>query len=192
MKSCFSERTDAELIRACLDRRSGAWEELLRRYRRLVYSIPLKFHISHEDAMEIFQSVWTDCYEQLPSLRSTDRLQAWLVRITVRKCYRFKQRDKSRHEVAFANDPEQDPAWSEDPFPDLIRRVHHEQLVRTAIAKLTDRCQQVIVALFFEDPTPSYALLAERLGLSGNSIGFTRDRCLDCLGKILEELGYEP
>ena len=49
----------------------------------------------------------------------------------------------------------------------------------------------MIRALFFEDPLPSYAALAERLGLSGNSIGFTRDRCLERLGTILEDLGYE-
>jgi len=60
-----------------------------------------------------------------------------------------------------------------------------------SIVKLTERCQQVIKALFFEDPFPGYATIAARLGLSANSIGFTRDRCLERLGKLLEELGYE-
>ena len=57
--------------------------------------------------------------------------------------------------------------------------------------KVTERCQKVILALFFEDPFPGYAALAARLGLSPNSIGFTRDRCLDRLGKLLEDQGYE-
>jgi hypothetical protein len=37
---------------------------------------------------------------------------------------------------------------------------------------------------------PSYAALAARLGLSANSIGFTRDRCLERLGTLLGDLGY--
>ena len=49
----------------------------------------------------------------------------------------------------------------------------------------------VINALCFEDPFPSYATIAARLGLSSNSIGFTRDRCLERLGNLLEDLGYE-
>jgi len=73
----------------------------------------------------------------------------------------------------------------------LIERLDREQLIRMSIAKLTERCQQVIKALFFEDPFPGYATIAARLGLSSNSIGFTRDRCLERLGKLLEELGYE-
>ena len=82
--------------------------------------------------------------------------------------------------------------FSDDPAKDLIRRLDQEQMVRTAIERLSPRCQQVIQALFFEDPLPSYATLASRLGLSANSIGFTRDRCLERLGRLLEELGYEP
>ena len=64
-------------------------------------------------------------------------------------------------------------------------------MIRSTMEQLTGRCQQVISALFFEDPFPGYAALAERLGLSSNSIGFTRDRCLQRMGKLLEEQGYE-
>jgi RNA polymerase sigma factor (sigma-70 family) len=191
MKSIFVERSDTEVIHACLNHCLGAWEELVRRYRRLVYSIPLKFHLSHEDAMEIAQSVWTDCFEQLASLRCADHLQAWLVRITVRKCCRFIERAKNRHEVALAVDLEHDPAWTTNPYPELIHQLHQQQLLQAAIDRLSVRCRQIILALFFEDPTPTYALLAQRLNLSVNSIGFTRDRCLNCLAKILVGLGYE-
>jgi DNA-directed RNA polymerase specialized sigma24 family protein len=79
---------------------------------------------------------------------------------------------------------------SDDPSADLLRRLDQEQIIRMAMEKLTERCRQVIGALFFEDPFPGYAAIAARLGLSSNSIGFTRDRCLDRMGKLLEEQGY--
>lgn len=186
-----SDRSDAELIGACLEGEGQAWEILVRRYQRLVFSIPRKFGITREDAAEIFQAVWFDCFQELHSLRDLDRLQPWLIRIAVRKCYRFSQNSRGRYTVPLPSDLDESvPA--EDPTQELIRRIDHEQIIRTAVARLSPRCQQVIEALFFEEPLPTYATLAERLGLSGNSIGFTRDRCLERLGTLLEELGYEP
>ena len=78
----------------------------------------------------------------------------------------------------------------EDPSAGLVQRLEQEQVIREAVNKLSPRCKQVIEALFFEEPMPSYAALAARLGLSANSIGFTRDRCLERLGTLLGDLGY--
>ena len=183
-----SERSDPELIRACLEGDATAWETLVNRYKRLVYSIPYKYGLPREDAMEIFQQVWLDCFQELRFLRDLDRLQAWLVRIAVRKCYRFRQ--KNQTDPAMVELLESD-SFSDDPSGGLVRRLDQEQMIRTAIEQLSPRCKQVIQALFFEDPFPTYAEIAGRLGLSSNSIGFTRDRCLERLGKLLEDQGYE-
>src|SRR6266403_5935139 len=93
-----TDRSDPELIAACLDGDGEAWEALVQRYKRLIYSIPFKWGLPREDAMEIFQAVWLDCFQELHSLRDVDRLQAWLVRIAVRKCYRFTTSKRSRPE----------------------------------------------------------------------------------------------
>lgn len=185
----MSDRSDPELIQACIEGDGAAWEALVNRYKRLVYSIPFKWGLQREDAMEIFQAVWLDCFQELRLLRDVDRLQAWLVRIAVRKCYRFKEKNKA--DPAMVEIMENDQS-ADDPTGELIQRLDQEQMIRTAIEKLSPRCKQVIQALFFEDPFPSYATIAARLGLSPNSVGFTRDRCLERLGKLLQEIGYEP
>ena len=182
------ERSDAELIQACLDGNGDAWEVLVNRYRCLIYSIPFKWGLQREDAMEIFQAVWLDCFQELRSLRDIDRMQAWLVRIAVRKCYRFTAKKRSRPEDVEIVESDH---VAEDPRKELLQRLDQEQMIRTGMEKLSERCRKVILALFFEDPFPGYAALAGRLGLSPNSIGFTRDRCLGRLGKLLEEQGYE-
>jgi RNA polymerase sigma factor (sigma-70 family) len=69
-----SEKSDPELIQACLDGDGEAWETLVNRYKRLVYSIPFKYGLPREDAMEIFQAVWLDCFQELRLLRDLDRL----------------------------------------------------------------------------------------------------------------------
>jgi RNA polymerase sigma factor (sigma-70 family) len=182
------DRSDPELIAACLDGNSEAWEALVQRYKRLIYSIPFKWGLSREDAMEIFQSVWLDCFQELHSLRDVERLQAWLVRIAVRKCYRFAA---NRREQPASTELTETDHVEEDPSAELLQRLDQEQIIRTGISKLSPRCRQIVEALFFEDPLPTYAAIAERLGLSANSIGFTRDRCLERLGTLLGEMGYE-
>jgi RNA polymerase sigma factor (sigma-70 family) len=181
-------RNDAELIQACLDGDGEAWETLVSRYRKLIYSIPFKWGLQREDALEIFQAVWLDCFQELHSLRDIDRLQAWLVRIAVRKCYRLKTGRMGRPEEVEIIETDH---VSEDVAGNLLHRLDQEQMIRMAMEKLTGRCRDVIAALFFEDPFPGYAALAERLGLSVNSIGFTRDRCLQRMGKLLEDQGYK-
>jgi RNA polymerase sigma factor (sigma-70 family) len=83
----------------------------------------------------------------------------------------------------------EDIAGFEEPA-ELLAELDQEQKLRTALDKLPPRCRQVIQFLFFEDPRPSYQTIAARLGLSENSIGFTRERCLNSLKKTLKELGY--
>ncbi len=182
------DRSDRELIEACLEGNGEAWEALVNRYKRLIYSIPFKWGLQRDEALDVFQSVWLDCFQELHLLRDVDRLQAWLVRIAVRKCYRLRQ--KVREEPPTVEIMETDHL-TDDPTGDFVRRMDQEQMIRTVIEQLSPRCKQVIQALFFEDPFPTYAAIASRLGLSPNSIGFTRDRCLERMGKLLEELGYE-
>ena len=65
----FAQQDDRELIAACLEGDAGAWEALIVRYQRLIYSIPLKARLSTDDAADIFQSVCLKLYEKLATLR---------------------------------------------------------------------------------------------------------------------------
>src|ERR1700704_4983083 len=119
-----TDRSDPELIAACLDGDGEAWEALVQRYKRLIYSIPFKYGLGREDAMEIFQSVWLDCFQELHSLRDIERLQAWLVRIAVRKCYRFRERDRSQGTNVELMETD---LSADDPSEGLVRRLDQEQ-----------------------------------------------------------------
>jgi len=183
------EQSDADLIADCVSGNKHAWSVLVKRYKRLVYSIPFRSGLRGDDCNEVFQSVWLDCYRQLKSLRDPQCFEAWLIRIAVRRSYQCKQQQRANAEISLPmreSGDLQDFGTSER----FAERLLNEQTIQVAVTRLTGRCQQVIQALFFEDPQPTYAELARRLGLSANSIGFTRDRCLDCIGKVLKELGY--
>ena len=45
--------SDRDLIRRCRQGSAGAWHQLLNKYERLVYSIPLRYGLSRDDAADI-------------------------------------------------------------------------------------------------------------------------------------------
>jgi RNA polymerase sigma factor (sigma-70 family) len=189
MDEYWHTRSDAEIIDACLHGDDTAWQALVLKYKRLVYSVPVKWGLHPQDSVDIFQSVWMDCFRQLPSLRVMRTLQPWLIRVAVRKCYRFSQQSRARGEAPLEEEA-CDAVLDEVTPASLIAELDRDQMLRSAIEKLSPRCREVIRCLFFEEPRPSYYAIASRLGLSENSIGFTRERCLHRLRRILKELGY--
>src|SRR5438270_7281072 len=121
----MSKQSDSELIHACLEGNGDAWEALVNRYKRLIYSIPFKWGLSREDAMEVFQAVWLDCFQELLLLKDVDRLQAWLVRIAVRKCYRYREKQRTHPaeiELMEIDEP------TDDPSDEIVRRLDQEQM----------------------------------------------------------------
>lgn len=191
MEESCAQPTDADLIDACLNGDDKAWRALVMRYKRLVYSVPTRWGLNADESVDIFQSVWFDFFRQLSTLRNVDRLQPWLIRVAVRKCHRLSQSTRARREEPFDPENTETLIGAEDPTK-LFIALNREETLRAAFDRLPPRCKQIIQLLFYEDPRPSYPVIASRLGVSENSIGFTRERCLNNLRRILDELGYQP
>jgi len=180
--------SDARLIRACLNGNEQAWSALIQKYRNLIYSIPLKYGASHEDAADIFQAVCLELFSELPRLRKKAAFRSWLITVTAHQSFQWKRKTRRRAE------DELTPAFEEtlgmNPSPDFIEQVEREQALRDAIARLPARCQEMIRMLFYQEPQVSYRDVAQRLGLATGSIGFIRGRCLKRLQRALEESGF--
>jgi RNA polymerase sigma factor (sigma-70 family) len=184
----FASLPDTELIDACLKGTSQAWEVLLVRYQRLIYSIPLRYGLPEHDANDIFQNVSLLLLKNLARLRDRERLGAWLVITTRRECWRMFHHDQQitlNPETLDLNEQVPDSGHSEDDFLALERQT----VVRTAVELLDGSCNQLLTQLFYADPRPSYTDIAHALALPEGSIGPTRARCLEKLMRILEKMG---
>jgi RNA polymerase sigma factor (sigma-70 family) len=179
---------DARLVRRCLEGDQDAWCSLLERYKRLIYSIPVKYGLTQSEATDIFQDVCVELFAELPRLREPKALPKWLSQVTAHKCAQLK-RLTNRQPSAPAETIE-DVADSGDLTEQVLLDVEREQALRDAVAALPPRCRQLIHALFYETPAKPYREIARDLNLACGSIGFIRGRCLGRLRTELRRNGF--
>lgn len=178
-------RSDALLVSECLLGTESAWSELIEKYKKLIYSIPVKSGFSADDANEIFQSVCLALLHDLPQLREPKALPAWLIRLTVRKCSSY------RHDRLVFSEIEPEASIETSGLPDdEVQRLEREQIFREALSETSPECERLIRLLFFESPPLSYEAAAAALGRPKGSVGATRMRCLDKLRRVLEKKGF--
>ena len=50
------EWTNEQMVRECCKGNEDAWSALIDQYKNLIFSIPIKFGLSREDATDVFQA----------------------------------------------------------------------------------------------------------------------------------------
>jgi RNA polymerase sigma factor (sigma-70 family) len=187
----LTHRVDSELIGRCLDGDQSAWEALITRYRRLIYSIPIKARLSPDDAADIFQSVCLKLYENLSTLRDYERVSSWLITTTNREVWRTAARNRRDSVLAVSDGNNEKNGLNEipdsGPLADEQRiALEQQQAVREALAALSGRCHELLTMLFYQRDELSYSDIARRLRMPVPSVGPTRARCLEKLKKLLQ------
>jgi RNA polymerase sigma factor (sigma-70 family) len=180
--------SDARLVRECMRGDEQAWAAVIQKYKRLIYSIPLKYGLSTEDAGDVFQAVCLVLFSELGDLRKAESLRSWLIGVTIHKCLHWKK--QRRGEAELGANPQEQPEAAALASSEILEELEREQSVREAISRLPARCAELIRLLFYEQPPLPYIEVARRLGLATGSIGFIRGRCLRRLQKLLEEQGF--
>lgn len=171
--------SDSQLIKACQAGDETAWQTLITRYKRLVYTIPMRFGFTTAEADDVFQTVWTTLVQKLPTLTRPDRIRAWLVTTARREClYRLRQQ----------NPPDLPPPdqWVADLTPEeIITRYEPYQQLHTALDRLSARCRRLLHLLYIDPAKPTYANIAQQLQMRVGAIGPTRGRCLEQLRQLM-------
>ncbi|HYL99343.1 MAG TPA: sigma-70 family RNA polymerase sigma factor [Blastocatellia bacterium] len=187
----LSQQTDEELVKACLAQNGAAWETLIKRYERLIYSVPIRLGMKPQEAVDIFQSVCLILVRKLPTLRDHGRLYSWIITTTTRECWRVGA--QQRRETSYGEHPPHEFAnsVSERQTPEQLayeRRLAREEneAVRRAVAKLPEPCRNLLTALYFLTDQVSYEEVAQTLNMPVSSIGPTRARCLQKLRRLLK------
>jgi len=169
----------AAVIEGCRAGDAEAWDELITRYKALVYSIPRRHGFDKDASDEVFQEVFTILLRQLDGIRNPTGFPKWLMTTTHRTCRDLKRR---KGPVIPANEV---PDGDGPPQEHVLAR-EREQVVREGLRRLDDRCRDLLTALHGGSGPASYETIAGRLGIPVGSIGPTRARCLERLMRVLE------
>lgn len=171
-------------MEACLRGDESAWSALVERYAGLVHGLARRAGLDPEDAADAAQEVFVIAWRNLGLLDRPGAVGGWLATIARREAWRIKRRrDRERGDELSAGDAAE-PARVEGEMLAAERRHWLER----GIARLGERCGDLLDLLFLRRPAASYEEVSEALGMPIGSIGPTRARCLEKLREVLTDL----
>jgi RNA polymerase sigma factor (sigma-70 family) len=181
--------SDRDLIRRCRQGSAGAWHQLLNKYERLVYSIPLRYGLSRDDAADVAQITFTILIQSLDGLSDDSRLGPWLVTVARRHTWRLLDRNRrvSASEHLEGADVAESAVLLGKSVADSIEQWELTEWLEAGLSKIGAACRELLLALYFQPEGSSYAEVASRLDMPIGSIGPRRARCLKSLRQVLSE-----
>lgn len=160
----------------------AAWDRLVGRFSRLVWSVARSFRLSDADAADVCQTTWLRLVEHLHSINDPERLAGWLA-TTARRESISVLRKRDREVPVFDGPDEDDGDAEQDPERRMVAQDESRELW-SAFDDLSERCRSLLRVLAVS-PLDSYAQVAAALRMPVGSIGPTRARCLDRLRERL-------
>ena len=170
-----NDRSDAELVAACLAGEQQAWNDLVERFSRYVYAIAAQaFRLSPDEAEDVFQDVFARVFDRLHTLREPSALRPWIGQLTRRECIDHLR--SGARELPAEELPEQ--------AEDSLDRIEEAFDVHAALGSLSGECRDVLDRFFCRDE--SYRTIGEDLDLPAGTIASRISRCLARLREQLE------
>ena len=173
------ETDNAALLAAAAAGDSLAWNALVDRYHRLVWSVVRSLRVRDADAGDVVQTTWLKLVENLSRIGNPDALGSWLATTARRECLRILYRSTAARAVP--TPAEQLDRVDAAPAVDAaVLADERNRVVWAAVGELGERCRQLLRLLMAAD-RPVYAEVAAAMNMPVGSIGPTRQRCLDRL-----------
>lgn len=185
----LDEPSDAVLVARCRAGDAAGWTALVRRYQRLVYTVPRRAGLSEAEAADVFQTAFARLVEHLARIDDPSRVRAWLVTTARRETLRLLERARCVVMVHADGTGDDDPlAGVADPSPlpeAMLAELQQHDRLRRAVERLDARARAFVELVFLHEPPLAYGEIAARLGIAEGSIGPTRARCLEKLRRLL-------
>ena len=183
-------REDADLIRRCRAGDQAAWESLVERYQRLIFTIPIRAGLSEEQATDVFQEVFLTLFEKIDAIEQPERIRSWIVTTAKFKTWALVRGSRGLYSPATDAEMEAEMANIADETAmadQVLIELEEQHLIRTALTKLEERCQRILTMIYLSDPAASYVEVAAAIGVGETSISPLRSRCLKKLKDILNK-----
>jgi len=173
-----------DLVEAAREGDRVAFDEIVRRTHREVYTLALRLMGDQEDASDVVQDVYVRAFKGLRRFRGDASISTWLYRITA-NCSATSMRRRARHRhlrldpelTVVDGRPESDPELGA--VGSLARRD-----VEAAVAELPARLRAVVVLRDVHDF--NHKEIAEQLGISESAAKVRLHRARKRLRVVLD------
>ncbi|QQS32074.1 MAG: sigma-70 family RNA polymerase sigma factor [Acidobacteriota bacterium] len=181
-------RADADLVARCRRGDQSAWDEIVDKYQRLIYAVPMRAGLSEEQAADVFQEVFLTLFNKIDEIEQPELLRSWIVTTAKFKTWGIIRGQKGKYPPADEDEMENEMANLKDSAPlqdEMLIELEQQHLIRRALATLEEKCRKMLSLLYLREPAASYAEVGKAIGVGETSISPLRSRCLKKLEKIL-------
>lgn len=161
--------SDEALVTMTLNGQSVAFEELVRRYERQLYSLTIRMMNNQEDANDVAQDIFIKIYHALPKFDENRKFFSWMYKIALNVCYdALKKRPPENQNLDNIIDfapliPEKETSPEE-----YFEAKENSSLVQQAISELPESFRVPILLRFMEEM--SYQQISEVMELPVSTI----------------------
>lgn len=159
--------------------------EMTVQLRPLLFAAVRRFPLADDVVEDVVQQTWILYLRHRSGIRDPSAVRSWLWTTASRVALR--ETNRMRREVPVSDIDERRFVADDCLIENLTRRTGRAALWQ-AVATLPRR-EQYLIELLVQEPRPSYRQIAERLGVSPQSVGQMRTRCLRTLRTRLAQLG---
>jgi RNA polymerase sigma-70 factor (ECF subfamily) len=152
---------DEELVTRCLAGDAAAFERLVLRYQRVLFTVAVRMVGDRDQASDATQNAFVKAYRKLDTFDPTRRFFSWIYRILLNECLNVR-RDRRVHEP-LAPDVAQVASAAE-----LFEAAERRARVQSAVLALPAAQREVIVLKYFADL--SYEDIAEATGVPAKTV----------------------
>lgn len=186
--------SDKELIARALRGEDAAFELLVERYKRYIFSIITR-HVPYENVEEIAHETFVQVYFSLRAFRAESPLQHWLSTIAVRQCYEYYRKKKRSREIPESQLTEGTREWAEyaaageavAAFEAEQRKYAAAEIVRL-MRNVLSADEIIVVSLLYMEQQ-SVKEIARQLGWSETKVKVRAYRVKKQLRKLFTEWG---
>lgn len=151
------------LIQRCLAGDQDAWADIVRQYRRRVYSVAYKFTGNHEEAEDLTQDIFIKVFRALHTFDRRANFQTWLISVSRNMCIdHYRSVRKERETINRDINADDLMPVADGPAADaLLEQQGQAALLRRALAALPEPLKAAVTLRDLQDL--SYHDIARRL-----------------------------
>lgn len=173
---------DVVCVARCLCGDSSAFEPIVRRYQRVLFSVARRMLGNHEDALDATQNAFVRAYEGLAGYDPNRRFFSWIYRIAVNESLnarRARRPDDPLTDVMGAG-------RTAGPL-EMVEALERSEAIDAALVRLSEEHRLVVVLRHFADL--SYTEISEAIGVPEKTV---KSRLFDARQRLAALLRVQP